>query len=531
MPLGTQEILNRCNRLAANNANINDVTGSYWRRYTTQSAPIDARDPMGDILVTQTGTSSGYPKTDIRVKNAYEREIVDNRVNMVFGKRFGMQLEEDEESVAAKRLQRFYDRNVMGVLAKEIMRNSGACGTSAVMLYQPEGTDDALDVKALPLKPYEYALQYDGVGNVAYGIRIYTEVVDGQSDNASTVEPNGTGSAGTQADVSGESVRVVCEYWDAEVRAVAKGERFYSSTEAALRDIQVSSIAKGKKGQQKSKGPMLSLATDDIQPHYFGAVPFVEFRGLEGARPYFYPVISLIDAYNILFSDAASEYAAFRSAYLILKNWIVEDELNTDGSIKYTKEQILKRMRALFFDENGDAKFLTREIPTAAFVEFEKAFRHNIDRFSQNVDFTDPEVYGTATNLAIATRLKGAENAANDCADQFELSMKRVIDVCNGLWATKGEQVDPWVIKFEFPYDRPSSIAEEATTVATLTGAGIALEDALRITSFCDNPEEWAERAAEEKSALIGQMGDFNINPPANEEGGDGNGADDKTVE
>lgn len=527
MVASVQEIVNRCNRLLFNNNTLNIKSGNYWRRYTTQSAPIDSRDPMGDVLVYQTGNMSTKPVTDIRVKNAYEREIVDNRVNLVFGKRFAMQLDK-EDSVTTERLQRFYDRNTLGVTAKEIMRNAGACGSSGVMLYQPE-SDDALDVAILPLKPYEYAIQYDSKGNALYAIRIYTEVVDRYTDAAARVEPNATGSAGTQADQSGEQVRVVCEYWDNDIHVLVKGQQYYSDSETALRNCMVAEVDE-KTG--KKKDPEYQVDKKTMGDNLFGAVPFVEFRGLEGARPYFYPVISLIDAYNVLFSDAASEFAAFRNAYLILKNWIVEDQTDSTGTVTLTKEQLLKKMRAFFFDENGDAKFLTREIPTAAFTEFEKVFRHNIDRFSQNIDFTDPEVYGTATNLAIATRLKGAENAANDCADQFELSMKRVISICNGIWESAGEQIDPWAIKFEFPYDRPSNIAEEATTVATLTTAGVALIDALRITSFVDNPEEWNERAAEEKKALIGTMTPFDIKPPdgGTDEGGNGK-EDDDTVE
>lgn len=528
MPATEQQIISRCNRLLHNNATISQNAGYYWQRYTTQSAPIDSRDPLGDILLTQTGSSSRKPVTDIRVKNAYEREIVDNRVNMVFGKRFGMQLEELKGGPLVERLQRFYDRNTLGVLAKEIMRISGACGSSAVMAYQPI-SDDALDVAVMYLKPYEYAIQYDGSGRPVYAIRIYTEIVDAQTAAAAKVEPNATANAGTDGHRSGEAVRIVCEYWDDEIRVLVKGQTHYSDTDSALRNALVSSTA--KKGQ-KTKGPEYAVAPESMTANLFGAVPFVEFRGLEGNRPYFYPVVSLIDAYNVLFSDAASEFAAFRNAYLILKNWIVEDKVDDDGNLVYTKEQMLKKMRAFFFDENGDAKFLTREIPTEAFVQMEKLFRHNIDRFSQNVDFTDPEVYGTATNMAIATRLKGMENAANDTADQFELSMKRLIEVCNGLWASGSQQIDPWSIKFEFPYDRPANIGEEATTITTLVQAGVSLEDALRVASFVDNPTEWAERAAEEKKAMLGSMPDFDIETPNGDGGDDDNGDEDKdTIE
>jgi hypothetical protein len=524
MVANPQQIIQRVNRLLSNNSLGNQKSGEYWKRYTTQSAPIDYRDPLSDILLTQTGKQGNKPVTDIRVKNAYEREIVDNRVNMVFGKRFGMTLAEGE----SPRLQRFYDRNTLGVLAKEIMRNSGACGYSAVMLYQPL-SDDAYDVALMPLKPYEYCLQYDSQGTPIYGLRIYTEVIDPQSGAAQIVEPNATPKAATQADQSGERVRIVCEYWDAEQRAIVEGYRSFSDTEAALRDTYVTEY---KPQGSSRKAPAYGMRADSTTVNNFGAVPFVEFRGLEGNRPYYFPALSLIDAYNILFSDAASEFAAFRSAYLILKNWVIDDQLDDDGNIQYTKEQIIKRMRTFFFDENGDAKFLTREIPTAAFVEFERIFRHNIDRFSQNVDFTDPEVYGTATNLAISTRLKGAENAANDCADQFEVSMKRVIDVCNGLWAAGGQQIDPWSIKFEFPYDRPGNINEEANTIATLTAAGVTLEDALRTASFVDNPAEWAERAAAEKKELIGQMSAFDIKPDEAEDDDDeGDDPDGETVE
>jgi hypothetical protein len=175
----------------------------------------------------------------------------------------------------------------------------------------------------------------------------------------------------------------------------------------------------------------------------------------------------------------------------------------------------LKKLRVLLMDDAGKAEFLKREVQVEAFDSLRTLLEKNIDRFGRNINYADPDVLGKATNLTINTRTKPIDNASNDFADIIEMQIIELIKICNELWETVGKTIDPYTVNVVFSYDKPANLPEEAIAVQTLVNSGVMLQDALTVGSFCENPQEWADRAEESRQAKIDEY--LRANPDGND--------------
>lgn len=63
----------------------------------------------------------------------------------------------------------------------------------------------------------------------------------------------------------------------------------------------------------------------NAKPHYFKAVPVIEYRNNEEKQGDFEQAISLIDAYNLLQSDRLNDKEAFVDAILFIRGFMLED--------------------------------------------------------------------------------------------------------------------------------------------------------------------------------------------------------------
>lgn len=412
----------------------------------------------------------------IQVHN-FEGEIVDNRVNWALGKAFeyvvNQDLDESEIAMYEEQLKRFYKISQLNVLSKQYARTLLATGEACFYGYMPTG-GQADDVKFMCPDINNVAFKIDGEGNVIEFARKYV----GQETDG---------------------------YYTYAEYVTDKNIEIYKST--VFQDLNTAWLC-----------VTFNTVPIETKAHSFGKIPVVIQYTDEAARPAFYKVLKLIDAYNSLFASSCDQFNDFRDAYLVLRNYIMTaqeeiDEADPDRTAKVKadiREQI-KKMRVLFMDGEGSAEFLTRQVDQASFVAIKKALEDNIDRFSNNLNFSDTEVMGKATNLSINTRTKPVDNAANDLCDLLEVSLLEIVDIANLIWKATNKQLDVYNITPTFYYDKPSNQVEEATTVATLVNAGVTLEDALTIFSGCNSASDWAEKSKEENKT---PTSDFEITPP-----------------
>ncbi|MCK9474072.1 phage portal protein [Sulfurimonas sp.] len=433
-----------------------DQEREYWQRYKADYEPETTHKiDIGTLYERNVNTP--------QIHN-FEAEIVDNRLNWCMGKAIDIDFYEDTPQEEIDRqneiIKRFYRVSRLNVKVKDFGRWLLATGRSAMICYQPT-TEAADDVDVFVPEIYDCAWDYQN-GVLTEFARRYVKQED-------------------------ENIYYAyCDYYTPDEIKTFKSAPYSDCNSAMLAD----------KFDEE-------VSTD---PNMFGIVPVVMTELDECARPCFYPVLSLIDSYNNLCSSATDQFNTFAQSYLVLTNYMLtNDDLGKVDTEQGRLEALekLKKLRVLLMDDAGKAEFLKREVQVEAFDSLRILLEKNIDRFGRNINYADPEVLGKATNLTINTRTKPIDNASNDFADIIETQIIDLIKICNQLWETVGKSIDPYTVNVVFSYDKPANLPEEAIAVQTLVNAGVMLQDALRVGSFCENPQEWADRAEESRQAKI----------------------------
>jgi len=163
-------------------------------------------------------------------------------------------------------------------------------------------------------------------------------------------------------------------------------------------------------------------------------------------------------------------------------------------------------MSVYILGEDGEANFMKREVQIEAFTSISKELKDCIDRFSGNINYSDPEVMGKATNLAINTRTKPIGNKAQDLTDLFQEQFRKMLEIINSFWKIQGKSIKLEKISFEFTYDKPSNQVEEATTVQALRNAGVPKLYAYQQFSGFSDPKLIADEADKEEKAFETKM-------------------------
>ena len=445
-----------------------DLEREYWQRYKADFE-VKTSDTVGDGTLFERNVNTP------QIHN-FEAEIVDNRLNWCMGKAIDIDFYEDTPQAEIDRqseiIKRFYRVSRLNVKAKDFGRWLLATGRSAMICYQPT-TEIADDVDVFVPEIYDCAWDYEN-GVLSEFVRRYVKQED-------------------------ENIYYAyCNYYTPTEIKTFKSAPYSDCNSAMLADKFPEEI--------------------DSSPNHFGIVPVIMTQLDECARPCFYPVLTLIDSYNNLCSSATHQFNTFAQSYLVLTNYMLtNDDLGKVDTEQGRREALekLKKLRVLLMDDAGKAEFLKREVQVEAFESLREMLEKAIDRFGRNINYADPEVLGKATNLTINTRTKPIDNASNDFADIIEMQIIELIKVCNELWGKAGKIVDPHTVIVVFSYDKPANLPEEATAVQTLVNAGVMLQDALTVCSFCENPQEWADRAEEKKKADIDEY--LRNNPNGNE--------------
>lgn len=436
----------------------------YYRRYNLDYLPIEGRDEPTYI------DDDAYAP-DNRYINAFDKEIVDNRVNYAIGNPIEIKYDDSSKEIDSK-IDNFKKNNNFDNFIQSWSRLTGGAGYSAVLIYNRgvqeeligttaketiKGNGDLIDTRMLLLSPWNYALTFTSDG---------TETVEG------------------------------IRYWNS-YNIDDSGSKHYTYYGEYYDQTYVYYL--------ESKSDNSGFVVTDFQPHGCNRVPIIELENNMNRKPSFYEVISLIDSYNALLSDFGNEMETFRHAYMVLKNYIVTDE-DFDR---------MKTMRALLVDQDGDVRYLTKEINTEAFRLLIDTLRKNIERFSGNLDFSDPEVYGRATNLAISTRIKPLHNRAKTLSLQLTESLQKVFECVFDIWSNAGDKMYDWKkLDFVFSFDTPINDVEEADKLLKYQAIGISDEDIYQQANFLKEPMKALERSKKQKKEELNELGLDDENVP-----------------
>ena len=225
------------------------------------------------------------------------------------------------------------------------------------------------------------------------------------------------------------------------------------------------------------------------KPHIYGIIPIVTTYNNEETMSDLERIETLVNDYDKVLSDVSNEFEAFRNAYLMLKNMV----MGTDSLDKLKTEGILEVM------ENGDAKFITKQIQTEALENHLNRLEKNIYKFSQVPDLSDENFSGNLSGVAIRFKLFGLETKCIIKERKMTRAIRdlfRVITV--PLRVATGKEVDVENLRVEWSRNVPNNTTELVDTVTKLDGK-VDKETLLALLPFIDNPKEVLEKLVAEK--------------------------------
>ena len=237
-----------------------------------------------------------------------------------------------------------------------------------------------------------------------------------------------------------------------------------------------------------------SVTTDGMEmtrkmPHYFGQVPINPYRNNTDATGDFEPVLSLVDAYNVLQSESVNDFSLFADSYLAISGM---------GGTDASDLEALRRNRVLLLDEGGDAKWLTKTVNDTYVENLKDRIAKDIYRFSGSVDMSDGSLGGQdPSGVAMRFRLLNFENRVSVTERHFKRGLQRRLELICAFWLLLGAAYDYRRVTVAFRRNLPESPAEDASYLEKLA-AIVSRKTLLEHVPFVEDVNGELDRLKEE---------------------------------
>lgn len=245
-------------------------------------------------------------------------------------------------------------------------------------------------------------------------------------------------------------------------------------------------------------------------PHYFGAVPMVEYWNGEDERGDFEQVQSLIDAYNLLQSDRVNDKEQFVDSLLVLTGARMEDD--EKGR---TPAQQLRQDKMLMLPEGSTALFLSQTMKETDVEVLRNAIVSDIHKFTLVPDLTDEHFAGNSSGVAIKYKLLGLEQLTRGKERWFREGLRERLRRFAHFLSVKGNPLlDAEAVEMHFSRGLPENMLEMSQMVANLHGL-VPDEALLSQVPFVENVQEAMDKLKEQQEeAVRRQMDAFQVPLP-----------------
>lgn len=207
---------------------------------------------------------------------------------------------------------------------------------------------------------------------------------------------------------------------------------------------------------QLYKRTVASLRLVSEELHNFGMVPIVVYKNNEECFGDFEPVMSLIDAYDIIQSDSVNDQEYFADAYLALY-----------GMSGTQPEDIaaMKEQRVLLLAADSKAEWLIKQQSDAIVENIKNRLEDGIHKYSACPSMTDSDFAANASGVAMKYKLMGLENKTSRKEREFKKGIQRRLEIICNVLAITGSAYDYMAIEITFNRNIPSNITEMADVV------------------------------------------------------------------
>ena len=208
--------------------------------------------------------------------------------------------------------------------------------------------------------------------------------------------------------------------------------------------------------------------------HLFDGVPLIKFVNNDEEMGDFEKVESLIDAYDLLLSDAQNEVEEFRNAYMVFSG-VEVDQHFMDAS---------RQTGAIQLPDNANATFLTKQI-NDTFLENQKAsIEDNIYRFTSSVNYSDEGFSGSGVSgESRKWKLLSLENKCITKERKFATGLMQMFKVLCSAWRKKGYDINYMHLIFQFTRNLPVDL-HHYTEVATKLKGNVSETTRLGLLPF-----------------------------------------------
>ena len=260
-----------------------------------------------------------------------------------------------------------------------------------------------------------------------------------------------------------------------------------------------------------------------IQPHKFGKVPLIAYKNNPELLGDYEPVISLIDAYNLLQSDRVNDKEQLVDAILCLYGMDFDDE----------QAEMLKDSRMLAnIPTDGKVEYLVKTLQEGDVDILRQNIENDIHKISMVPNMSDKEFVGNSSGVAIRYKLLAFEQNIKNKERYMEKGLMERFELYNNYLTalSKMSEVPIEEVDAVFKRNLPSNDYEISQMINNLADY-VDAETLVSQLSFVKDASEIVELKKKEDEAkpkdpydslfVSNQIGDANNDGQAQENMGE----------
>lgn len=227
-----------------------------------------------------------------------------------------------------------------------------------------------------------------------------------------------------------------------------------------------------------SEGVLIEETKDK---HPMGKVPIIEYFNNKRLRADHEPVLSLINAYNILQSDRVIDREKLVDALLAITGATMSEEAKKE----------LKNSRAVNLPEGSDIKYITKNIDEADADVLRKTLAQDIHKFSLTPDLSDDQFGNSPSGVSLAYKLMAFEwNILSKEQYMRKGLMDRLALYAHFLnLKSSGKSFSPADVTIVFRHSMPKNDLETSEMINNLVGI-VDSETLISRLSFVNQAED-----------------------------------------
>ena len=242
----------------------------------------------------------------------------------------------------------------------------------------------------------------------------------------------------------------------------------------------------------------------DRETHAFGEVPIIEYQNNGEYQGDFEPVISLIDAYNLIQSDRVNDREQLVDAILCFYGMHFDADQMDE----------LKIHRALSnIPADGKVEYLTKQISETDVDVLRQNIEQDIHKISMVPNLSDENFVGNASGVAIRYKLLTFEQAVKNKERYLEKGLMERFALYANFLAIKSQmtKIKPEQVDAVFKRNLPSNDLETSQIINNLTGI-VDKELLVAQLSFVKDASETIKIAEQEEKEYLADSQEYAAN-------------------